>query len=432
MDILNKIGNWLSKKSLWLTDVSAWRNASPQTHTGSHVSIQSALQLATVWACIRLISETIATLPLIVYKRNANDDGRKVARNHWLYLLVHDSPNANMTAVEYWECIVAQICIWGNAYSRKTITSDGIIVSLDPLKPELMVVKTDKYGALRYCYSDPRGYIEYPESEIFHIKGFGIDGLMGLSPITHARNSLGAAIAADEASAKIFSNGMRAAGALTMPGILNPAQREQARDSLAAQLAGAANSGKIMILEGGATYTPLSINPDDAQMLGTREFNIAEICRWFRVPPSMIGHGDKTSNWGTGLEQQMMGFLTFALRPYIRRIEQAITKSLLQPSERARINAEFSVEGLLRADSAGRAAFYASAAQNGWMTRNEIRALENWPTAEGADTLTAQANLLPLDRLGVAPTQAPGQAPADTTTDPAGTDGTGGKPPIAQ
>lgn len=400
MNILRKAGRWLAQKAFALTDVGSYRRLAGGTSTsGKAVTPDTALQLATVWACVRLISETIATLPLQVYQKNAVDDGRTVARNHALYTILHDSPNANMTAVEFWEAVVAQLCLWGNAYCLKS-ASLGKLISLDPLRPDLMLVRLTREGALQYCYSDPKGYVEYNEDEIFHVKGFGVDGLIGLSPVSYARNCFGAAMSADEASGKVFANGMRAGGALTMPGVLNPTQRDQVRDSLALQLAGTANTGKLMILEGGATYAPLSINPDDAQMLETRTFNIEEICRWFRVPPSMIGHGSAASNWGTGLEQQMIGFLTFALRPYLTRIEQAIKKSLLSPTERLRYFSEFSIEGLMRADSAARAAFYASAAQNGWLTRNEIRGLENWPAKDGGDELTVQSNLIPLSLLG--------------------------------
>lgn len=406
MNIAKKAIAWLGK-SFGLTDTAAWqRFVGTTTYSGKTVNIQTALQLATVWACVRLISETIATLPLLVYERGAN--GRLVARNHPLYALVHDQPNADMTAVEFWEAVVAQLCLWGNHYSLKTYSA-GVLVSLDPLRPDLMVVKTDDFGGLLYCYNDKTGYHEWTEDQIFHIKGFGIDGLIGLSPITYARNSLGNAMAADEASGKVFSNGMRAGGALSMAGILTPAQRKEVRESLAEQLAGTANTGKLMVLEGGSSYAPLSINPDDAQMLETRAFNIEEICRWFRVPPFMVGHSEKSTSWGTGLEQQMIGFLTFALRPYLTRIEQGIKKSLLSPADRIKYFAEFSLEGLMRADSAGRAALYASAAQNGWMDRNEIRELENRPPREGADKLTVQSNLLPIDKLGmqVPPAAAP-------------------------
>jgi HK97 family phage portal protein len=399
MNLAQKTVAWMAK-SFGLTDVTTWRRfASGDTYAGKPVNTHTALQVATVWACIRLISETISTLPLITYQRNGSG-GRDVARDHWLYALLHDAPNANMTAVEFWEAVVAHLCLWGNSYWLKTYIGKRV-VSLELLRPDRMEVKLDKDGFLVYAYSDQRhGYKEYTEDEIAHLKGFGVNGLIGLSPIAYARNSLSSAMAADEASGRVFANGMRAGGALHVKDVLKPNQRTEIRESLAEQLAGTANSGKLMVLEGGMEYQPLSINPDDAQMLETRAFNIEEICRWFRVPPFMVGHSEKSTSWGTGLEQQMQGFLTFSLRPYLTRIEQCVSKSLLSPVDRLKYYAEFSLEGLMRADSAGRASLYASAAQNGWMSRNEIRELENRPPMEGGDTLTVQSNLLPIDQLG--------------------------------
>jgi len=398
MNLKTKAIAWLKKSIAGAVATLSSGGGGGSSYSGKSVNVQSALQLATVWACVRLISETIATLPLSVYERDAKGR-RTVVRDHWLYTLIHDQPNANMTAVEFWEAVIAQLCLWGNSYCLKSYAG-GRIVSLDPLRPDRMTVKTDENGALFYSYVTTAGVKKYTEDEIFHVKGFGIDGLIGLSPIAYARNSLGAAMSADEASGKVFANGMRAGGALKMKEILKKEQRKEIRESLLEDLVGTANTGKLMVLEGGAEYVPLSMNPEDAQMLETRAFNIEEICRWYRVPPFMIGHSEKSTSWGTGLEQQMIGFLTFALRPYLTRIEQGIKKSLLKPADRRRYFAEFNLEGLMRADSAARAALYASAAQNGWMTRNEIRELENRPPLEGGDELTVQSNLVPLGMLG--------------------------------
>lgn len=398
MNLTKKAITWLRKSIAGAVATLQSSVGGNVSYSGKSVNVQSALQLATVWACVRLISETIATLPLAVYERDAKGH-RHLARDHWLYTLVHDQPNANMTAVEFWEAVVAQLCLWGNAYCLKSYVGTRI-VSLDPLAPDRMKVMTDENGALVYKYTTSKGIVPYTEAEIFHLKGFGITGLIGLSPIAYARNSLGSAMSADEASGKVFANGLRAGGALTMDQILKPAQRTEIRESIIDQLAGTANTGKLMVLEAGAKYQPLTINPEDAQMLQTRSFNVEEICRWYRVPPFMVGHSGNASNWGTGLEQQMIAFLTFALRPILTRIEQGIKKSLLPPADRRRISSEFNLEGLMRADSAGRAALYASAAQNGWMTRNEIRELENRPPVEGGDELTVQSNLVPLSLLG--------------------------------
>ena len=368
------------------------------SYSGKPVNVQTALQLAAFWACVRLISETIATLPLQLYQRDTKG-GRTLARDHWLYTILHDQPNANMTAVEFWEALVAQLCLWGNAYCFKTYAG-GRIVSLDPLKPGLMTVKTDLTGALKYHYTTDKGIKVFGEDEIWHLKGFGVDGLIGLSPVSYARNSLGASMSSDEASGKVFASGMRPGGALKMGQLLNPKQRTEIRDSLAPELAGTANTGKMMILEGGMEYQALAMNPDDAQMLETRGFHVEEICRWFRVPPFMVGHSEKSTSWGTGLEQQMLGFLTFALRPYLSRIEQGIKKSLLSPVDRLKFHAEFSLEGLMRADSAGRAALYSTMVQNGIYTRDEVRRLENLPEKGGnAAELTIQVNMAAIDSL---------------------------------
>lgn len=398
MTIFNKAINWLVKSVAGRVTTIQSAAGGNDSYSGEIVNQQTAMQIATVWACIRLISETIATLPMIMYERDAKG-GRKVAGEHWLYRLLHDQPNANMTAVEFWECVVAQICLWGNAFVLKSYIGNRI-VSLDPLKPSLMKVKTDVNGDLYYEYTTASGIKTYTEKEIWHVKGFGVDGLVGLSPVSYARNSIGATIATDRASGKIFANGMRAGGALTMSSVLNPEQRKQIRESMAENLAGTANTGKLMVLEGGATYQTLSMNPDDVQMLQTRAFQVEEICRWFRVPPFMVGHSEKSTSWGTGLEQQMIGFLTFALRPYLTRLEQGIKKSLLPPPERLKFFGEFSIEGLMRADSQGRAALYASGGQNGWLTRNEMRELENRPPLAGGDDLTVQSNLMPISQLG--------------------------------
>lgn len=398
MNITSKAIDWFIKSIAGKVATMQSGYVGLEAYSGKSVTVQNAMQLAAVWACVRLISETIATLPLQIYERD-KQGSRHVAKDHWLYTIVHDQPNATMTAVEFWESVAAQLCLWGNAYCFKTYSGTKI-VSLDPLNPAQMQVKTDANGDLIYLYATAKGIQTYTEQHIWHVKGFGINGLIGLSPISYARNSLGASMSADEASGKVFTNGLRSGGALQIAQILTPAQRKEIRESMAEQLAGTANTGKLMVLEGGSQYQPIAMNPEDAQMLQTRSFHVEEICRWFRVPPFMVGHSEKSTSWGTGLEQQMIGFLTFALRPYLTRIEQGIKKSLLSPAERTRYFAEFSLEGLMRADSSARAALYASAAQNGWMTRNEIRDLENRPPLSGGDELTVQSNLVPISLLG--------------------------------
>jgi HK97 family phage portal protein len=377
------------------------------SNSGQSVSVNSAMQLSAVWSCVRLISETVATLPLMVYRVDAS--GRKtVAKDHQLYELLHDAPNLDMTAAEFWESMLACLALWGNAYAEKLLSPAGRVIMLEPLRPDLM--RVTKVGRrVRYRYHDPDaqgGYRDFTEDQIFHLKGFGTDGLTGLSPISFARHSLGNAMSVEESVGATFRNMVRPSGILTTDQLLTKAQQDAYSSKLADKFSGAVNSGKVMTLMAGFKFQPIGMPPEDAQMLQTRGFHVEEICRWFRIPPFMIGHTEKVTSWGTGLEQQMIGFLTFALRPYLTRIEQAIRKSLVSPLDVRTITAEFNLEGLLRADSHGRAEFYGAMVNNGLMTRNEIRAKENLPPMPGGDRLTLQINNTFLDLLGAAPAAA--------------------------
>jgi HK97 family phage portal protein len=257
-------------------------------------------------------------------------------------------------------------------------------------------------GSIEYRYVGLDGKTRVLKDEkIMHIRGFGTDPLCGLSPLAQGRIVFGAAMAADESASKMFANGMKLGGVLTTDQILQKAQREDIRADMIAQFSGSVNAGKTMVLEAGMKYQQVSMTPEDAQMLQTRAFNVEEICRWFRVPPFMVGHTEKTSSWGTGIEQQMIGFLTFTLLPWIKRIEQSINRWLLKANERRVYFAKFNPEGLLRADSAARAAFYSTMTQNGIMDRDECREKENLPKRGGnAAELTVQSNMLPIDKLG--------------------------------
>ena len=368
------------------------------------------MQLSTVWACVRLLSETIGTLPLGVYVRKA-DGSRAPAPDHTLYSTLHDSPNADQAAVEFWESAVACLCLWGNFYAEKALNVVGQLVSLTPVPPDRMRVSRDVNGARRYSWTDAQGRPHIAgEDQIFHIRGFGIGLDVGLSPIGYARSTLNAAMAADSSAMASFQNGIRPSGLLEYGGKLTQEQRDQARTNILDPLTGPSATARAAILEKDWKWSAMTggLPPEDLQLLETRAFHVEEICRWFRVPPFMVGHTEKSTSWGTGLEQQMIGFLTFSLRPYLSRIEQAVKKQLVTPGERATVYAEFNLDGLMRADSAGRAAFYSSAVMNGWMDRNEVRAKENLPSRPGADKLTVQAALVPIDKLGETP---PSSAP---------------------
>lgn len=398
--------SWLGTP-IRLTDGEFWRLFNGAgTFTGKRVTLDMALQLSTVQACVRLISETLATLPCGFYQRK-DDGSREPAARHPLYELLHNQPNADMTAVMFWEVVVASMLLWGNAYIE-IIRSGTTIISLNFLAPAQVTVRKLASGALEYRYHDPlrssRDRV-IDESRLMHIPAFSLDGMFGISPVLYGANVFGAAIETDRAAAETFRDSLRAPGLVTMDMILKKGQRDEIREHVKT----VSDKGGVMVLEKGASFQKLGFDPVSAELLASRSFNVEEICRWFGIDPAMVGHGGKDSNWGTGLEQKMLWFLIFALRKWCVRIEQAIRKNLLTPVERLRYFAEFNMEGLLRGDSTTRAAYLATMGQNGYMTRNEGRGKENLPPLPGGDVLTVQSNLVPLDQLGKAP------APADTT-----------------
>lgn len=362
------------------------------------VSVDGALQLGTVWSCVRLISETIGTLPLGVYQKG--EDGRRSVPEHNLYGLIHGNPNADMTAAEFWESAVACLCLWGNFYAEKEMAR-GRLAALAFIPPDRVSVRRNGDGARVYEVRENGKTRSVPEDRIFHIRGFGLGGDTGLSPIGYARKTLSLAIDTDLAASSAMRNGARPGGFLVVPKGATKEQKQELRETFIDPIVGPEATAKAGILEHGLDWKEAKgMPPEDLQLLQGRSFNVEEICRWFRVPPFMIGHTEKSTSWGTGLEQQMIGFLTFSLRPYLTRIEQAIKKQLIDPAERKTIYAEFNLEGLLRADSQGRAALYSTFAQNGITSRNEIRARENLPRVDGGDALTVQSNLVPIDKLG--------------------------------
>lgn len=367
------------------------------TPSGSAVGPDSSLKLSAVWACVRLRAQTIASLPL-----HLRDAAKNHAHDHPVYRLLHTSPNADMTPGEFWEAMIASTDLWGNAYAR--ITWEGRRpVSLVPLNPEKVSVVRADNGDLTYEYSSGGKVKAYADSEVLHIKGFTLDGIIGLSPIQFAAETMGGLMDANRAAAREFQNGLKVGGFLkTGAATLQPDQRERLRASLG-QFGLPENAGKWMVLEAGmepATAQGIRMNPADAQLLESRYFGIEEICRAFGVPPQLIGHTSKASSWASSLENTNLGFLTYSLRPTLVRIEQAIIKKLLLPEERTKYKPKYSVEGLLRADSAARAGFYSQMLQNGVMSRNDVRSLEDLPPVAGGDVLTVQLNLTTIDKIG--------------------------------
>jgi len=367
----------------------------PQSHStesGAVVTDERALQVSSVWACVGLIAETTATLPLGVFRRTAQ--GREPVTDHYLFELLRVSPNALMTPQEFRETLTLQIALWGNGYASIE-RRGGKPVSLMPLQPEFMTPVRDETG-LRYEYQTNGGIEVYAKESILHLKGKSADGVVGMSPLAYARHSLGVTVSADKYASKAFSSNGRPPGFITVDRTLTTEQREKVREMYQES---SIDDVKTWVFEGGFNYVPVGIPPDDMQMLDSRRFQVSDIARFWRVPPHLINDTEKSTSWGTGIEQQNLAFLQYTLQPYLTRWESVIADALLSRTERRTIFVKHNVEGLLRADSAGRASFYSQMAQNGVYTRNEIRRLENLKPMEGADDLTVQVNLTPVDEL---------------------------------
>lgn len=391
-----------SGKAIKLTDGSFWRGFfGLGTTSGKSVNYDTALALDTVWACVNLRANMIGTLPCIVYEK----DGYTVADEHDLYDLLHNLPNLDDTAPDFWKMCSMSLDLDGNFFAEKKMSGKRL-VALNPLHPLTVDVCRNDRNDRYYEVSEDGKKRRIPEDRMLHVRSTVLPGVdRGLSPIRVACNTFGNAIAAEETAGKMFANGMQVSGVLTADQILKPEQRKQLGDVLS-QFAGSDRAGKIAVIEGGMQYQQLSINPQDAQMLETRQFSVEQICRIFGVPPVMIGHAaNGTTAWGSGIEQLILQFTKSGLRPMLKSIESSIYRDLLDVEGRRKFKIEFNLEGLLRGDSAARAEFYSKMVQNGIYTRNHARKLENLPRVDGADELTAQINLAPLAQLGGLPAE---------------------------
>ena len=379
-----------------------------QSHAGRAVTGESALELSAVWACVRQTAQTIASLPLAVYERQADDSRLPVTDRLAEILTV--SPNARQTALEHWEGQIAWLLTNGNFYAERVQTG-AQLSALEPLAAVLVEPVQREDGALTYAFHD-RGKREVlPADKVFHVRGFGFGGLKGLSAIRYGVQSLGAGLAADEAAARVFANGLSASGFLETGQALDDEQREQLQ-ALLERYTGSTNAAKVMVLEGGLKFASAMLNPEDAQLLETRRFAIEDICRWFGVPPIIIGHSaEGQTMWGTGVEQILLGWMNQGLNPIMRRVEAGIRKSLIGPARR-RVYAEWNREGILQMDAKAKSEFLRLMVNAGIMTPNEARSKLNLPRVEGGDTLLVQGAMMPLETLLALPPGAPRPAPA--------------------
>ena len=373
---------------------------------GKNVNERSAMQMTAVYSCVRILAEAVAGLPLHLY-RYKEDGGKEKALDHPLYNLLHDEPNPEMSSFVFRETLMTHLLLWGNAYAQIIRNGKGEVIALYPLMPNRMVVDRDTKGRLYYQYTTStedaptmKGVtVNLPPSDVLHSPGLGFDGLVGYSPIAMAKNAIGMAIACEEYGAKFFANGAAPGGVLEHPGTIKDPQR--VRESWQSTFGGSGNSNKIAVLEEGMKYTPIGISPEQAQFLETRKFQVNEIARIFRVPPHMVGDLEKSSF--SNIEQQSLEFVKYTLDPWVIRWEQTIHRSLLLPDEKSQYFVKFNLEGLLRGDYQSRMNGYAIGRQNGWMSANDIRELENLdriPAEEGGDLYLINGNMLPLKDAG--------------------------------
>lgn len=363
------------------------------SNSGVRVDELRAMQTSAVYACVKILSETVASLPLHLYKKGKGGK-HELADQHPLNACLYELPNEEMTSFEFRESMMSSLLLWGNAYAR-IIRRQGHVTELWYLKPHLMTVERDSVtDKIKYTYSDDvtnETYVYRPD-QVFHVKGLSFDGVKGISPIAQAREAIGLSLATEEYGAKFFGNGARPGGVLEHPGILK--DPEKLRESWNKVYQGTRNSHKVAVLEEGMKYHTIGIAPEDAQFLETRKYQLNEICRIFRVPPHLVGDLDRATF--SNIEHQSIEFVQHTIRPWLVRWEQEISRSLLDEKERLLYFAKFNVDGLLRGDYKSRMEGYAIGRQNGWLSINDIRRLEDMPSIakeQGGDDFLVNGNM---------------------------------------
>ena len=376
-----------------------WSFLFGSTSSGKAVNERTAMQASSVYACVRILAESVAGLPLHVIERNI--EGSKTAKpEHPLYRLLHDEPNREMTSFVFREALMTHLLLWGNAYAQIIRDGRGYPVALYPLLPDRVSVDRDNTGELTYTYQSDKGQVKLRRENILHIPGLGFDGLIGYSPIAMAKNSIGMALATEEYGAAFFANGANPGGVLEHPGVLK--DKDRLRDSWQSQFTGA-NAHKVAVLEEGLKFHQISIPPEQAQFLETRKFQINEIARIFRVPPHMVGDLEKSSF--SNIEQQSLEFVKYTLDPWVVRWEQSLGQALLLPSEKDRFFIKFNLDGLLRGDYHTRMLGYSTGIQNGFLSVNDVRGLEDMnllPDEEGGNLHFVNGNMVKLADVGAA------------------------------
>ena len=371
------------------------------TTSGKAVNERTAMQTSAVYACVRILAESVAGLPLHVYERTANGS-KSTKPSHPLYRLLHDEPNREMTSFVFRETLMSHLLLWGNAYAQIIRDGRGFPIAFYPLLPDRMAVDRNESGELVYTYQSDKGQVKLRRENVLHIPGLGFDGLIGYSPIAMAKNAVGLALATEDYGAAFFANGANPGGVLEHPGVIKPEQADRLRESWQSQFGGA-NAHKVAVLEEGLKFHQMSIPPEQAQFLETRKFQINEIARIFRVPPHMVGDLEKSSF--SNIEQQSLEFVKYTLDPWVVRWEQSLQQALILPSEKATIFIKFNLDGLLRGDYQSRMQGYSTGIQNGFMSVNDVRSLEDMnllTSEEGGDLHFVNGNMVKLADVGAA------------------------------
>jgi HK97 family phage portal protein len=379
------------KNSFWDSTYSFFFGS---TTSGKTVNERTAMQTTAVYACVRILAETIASLPLHTYRYT--DRGKEKAIDHDLYYLLHDAPNTEMTSFVFRETLMSHLLLWGNAYAQIVRDGRNKVLSIYPLLPDKMTVNRNDKGEIYYIYNKNGESYPLRADEVLHIPGLGFDGLIGYSPIAMAKNAIGMAIATEEYGAKLFSNGANPGGVLEHPGVVkDPAK---IRESWNAVYQGSSNAHKICVLEEGMKFTPIGIPPEQAQFLQTRKFQITEIARIFRIAPHLIGDLEKSSF--SNIENQSREFVMYTLDPWVIRWEMSLQKALFSREEKKKQFIKFNVDALLRGDFASRMQGYSVGIQNGFLSPNDVRTLENMNTIEHGDIYAMNGNMLKLQDVG--------------------------------
>ena len=390
--------------------------------SGERVDEKSAMQIATVYACVRLLAESVAQLPLRLYREKEGGQGKERATDHPLYRVLYRQTNPEMSAFSFREVLMTHLLLWGNSYSQIVRDGKNGILGLYPLLPENVEIDRDANGELYYIYhaytdekpGESGSDIYFKRDEILHIPGLGFNGLVGFSPIAMMKNSLGTTLAVEKYGSSFFRNGAQPSGVLEHPGVLKDPQK--IRDNWTAVYGGAGNAHRVAVLEEGMAYKPISLPPEDSQFLSTREFGVEEICRIFRVPPHMVQSLKRATF--SNIEHQSLDYTIYTLTPWLVRIEQAIIKDLLLDEEKDVYFPKFNVDGLLRGDYESRMRGYATGFSNGFLTVNDICRLEDMdvvPESEGGDFHVINGSYVQLKNVGQAYT---GQAQPEEPEEP--------------